>query len=66
MNFKVLEPVYIRSEERSYKVGDEIYLTNEQIEEYTAKLESEGEKFTDYFVKVGGVNEPTESTQAID
>lgn len=66
MNFKVLEPVYIRSEERSYKVGDEIYLTNEQIEEYTEKLESNGEKFTDYFAEVGGVNEPTESTKAID
>lgn len=66
MNFKVLEPVYIRSEERSYKVDDEIYLTNEQIAEYTAKLESDGEKFTDYFAKVGGVNEPTESTEAID
>ena len=66
MKFKVLEPVYIRSEKRSYKVGDEIYLTNEQIEEYTAKLESNGEKFTDYFAKVGGVNEPTESIEAID
>ena len=33
MKFKVLEPVYIRSEKRSYKVGDEIYLTNEQIDQ---------------------------------
>lgn len=66
MYFRVLEPVYIRSEGCSYKVGDKIYLTNERIEEYTEKLENNGERFTDYFEEVGEDYGATETIEDIN
>lgn len=63
MYYKVLEPVYIRSEGKSYKPGERIEITEEQKEFFTKKLEDNNEKFTDYFEEVGEDYGPTEAIE---
>lgn len=63
MFYKVLEPVYIRSEVKSYKPGERIEITEEQKELFTKKLEDNNEQFTDYFEEVGEDYGPTETIE---
>lgn len=63
MFYKVLEPVFIRSEGKSYKPGEKIEITEEQKELFTEKLEDNNEKFTDYFEEVGEGYGPTETIE---
>ena len=63
MYYKVLEPVYIRSEGKSYKPGERIEITEEQKEFFTKKLEDNNEKFTDYFEEVGEDYGPSDASE---
>lgn len=63
MFYKVLEPVFIRSEGKSYKPGEKIEITEDQKELFTKKLEDNEEQFTDYFEEVGEDYGPTETIE---
>lgn len=66
MFYKVLEPVFIRSEGKSYKLGEKIEITEDQKELFTEKLEDNNEKFSDYFEEVGEDYGPTEATESFN